>query len=110
MPEDIQYPHYFKDVRHLSKIDVYRVVDLFEVDEEAISHAVKKLLVSGKRGAKNQAEDVKEAIKSLQRWQEMQSENELALKYQPAPIAPAMPRHHASPPSGLAVPVDKGWN
>ena len=71
------HKHYFKDVRHLEFIDVYRVLDLFEQHDPAIQHAIKKLLVPGQRGAgKTRAQDVKEAIDSLKRWQAMQAENE----------------------------------
>ena len=69
--------HYFKDVRHLDTIDVYRVLSLFNVIDPCIQHAVKKLLVAGGRGAgKDISRDIKEAIDSLQRWQEMRQEDE----------------------------------
>lgn len=67
--------HYFKHVSHLSYIDVYRVLDLFEVKDHSIGHAIKKLLCAGQRGVKDQHKDVQEAIDSLLRWQEMQQEN-----------------------------------
>lgn len=70
-----QFPHYFKDVSHLKVIDIYRVLDLWEVKDNAIGHAIKKLLVAGGRGAKDAEQDVREAMVSLQRWQEMQAEN-----------------------------------
>lgn len=71
-----KHPHYHKDVRHLQTIDVYRVLGLFNVTDPCIQHAVKKLLVAGGRGAgKDLSKDVQEAIDSLQRFQEMQSEN-----------------------------------
>jgi hypothetical protein len=71
-----KHSHYFKDVRHLSSIDVYRVLELFGVTDPCIQHAVKKLLVSGGRGAgKDQAQDVSEAIDSLTRYQDMAHEN-----------------------------------
>lgn len=69
------HPHYFKDVRHLGFIDVYRVLDLFEVTDPCITHAVKKLLVSGKRGGgKDRDRDIQEAIDSLERYKEMRRE------------------------------------
>lgn len=70
-----QFPHYFRDVSRLDVIDIYRVLDLWQVNDNAIGHAIKKLLVAGGRGAKNAEQDVREAMKSLQRWQEMQAEN-----------------------------------
>jgi hypothetical protein len=67
--------HYFKNVGHLDVVDVYRVLDLFEVTDQALGHAVKKLLVAGGRGTKNVHRDVQDAIDTLLRWQEMQREN-----------------------------------
>src|SRR4051812_18502729 len=71
-----RHPHYHKDVKHLETIDVYRVLNLFNVTDPCLQHAIKKLLVAGGRGAgKNISRDVKEAIDSLQRWQEMRVED-----------------------------------
>lgn len=68
--------HYFKNVRNLAEIDVYRVIRLFGVTDPALAHAVKKLLVAGGRGAgKSQEQDVKEAIISCKRFLEMNVED-----------------------------------
>jgi len=69
------YNHYFRDVTHLTHIDVYRVLSLFGVSDPSIQHAIKKLMVAGGRGAKNTDKDIAEAIVSLQRWQQMQEED-----------------------------------
>jgi len=67
--------HYFKDVSNLETIDVYRVLELFNVVNPCVQHAIKKLLVAGGRGAgKDMGKDIQEAIDSLQRWQGMRSE------------------------------------
>ena len=71
-----KHNHYFKDVTHLKTIDVYRVLDLFGVSNPCIQHAVKKLLCSGQRGVKDTRQDVQEAIISLVRYLEMQTEDE----------------------------------
>lgn len=72
------HSHYFKDVSKLSLIDIYRVIELFDVRNPCIQHAIKKLLVAGGRGAgKDITKDIKEAIDSLQRWQEMQNEDKV---------------------------------
>lgn len=68
------FSHYVKDVSKLQKLDVYRVLELFEVKSPAIQHAIKKLLAAGKRGSKSVEKDVEEAIISLERWQDMRSE------------------------------------
>lgn len=70
------HSHYFKDVYHLDFIDVYRVLKLFDVTDPAIAHAVKKLLVPGKRGAgKDLAKDLTEARDSIQRAVDMLKED-----------------------------------
>lgn len=72
----MSHEHYFKDVSHLKTIDVYRVLDLFGVLNPCVQHAVKKLLCSGQRGVKDTRQDVQEAITSLVRYLEMQTEDE----------------------------------
>jgi hypothetical protein len=74
--EKINHYHYFKDVSKLKVIDVYRVLALFNVTDQVIGHAIKKLLVAGGRGAgKDIAQDIKEATDSLVRWTEMRNED-----------------------------------
>lgn len=73
------YNHYYKKVPY-EYIDVYRVLELFEVTDPAIQHAVKKLLVAGGRGHKNLEKDVREAIDSLNRRIEMWDEESEANK------------------------------
>jgi hypothetical protein len=71
------FPHYFKALPPgCTHVDVYRVLDLFGVTDAPIQHAVKKLLCAGQRGAKDQAQDVAEAIATLQRWQQMRAEEQ----------------------------------
>lgn len=71
-----KHSHYKKDVRHLKFIDVYRVLDLYEVTNPCLQHAVKKLLVAGGRGAgKDIHTDIQEAIDSLERWKQMKEED-----------------------------------
>lgn len=73
--ESRAHAHYFKDVRHLDYIDVYRVIDLFAVDHPAMQHALKKVLAAGERGAKSQEQDAQEAIDSLNRYLQMVAED-----------------------------------
>lgn len=71
-----KHPHYFKDVRGLGKVDIYRMLQLFEVTDPCLQHAIKKLMVAGGRGAgKSTDKDIQEAIDSLVRWQEMRRED-----------------------------------
>lgn len=69
-----KYPKYFKDVTGISSIDVYKVHELFDVNDPsgAIHHASKKLLLSGVRtGGKSKYDDIKEARDTLDRWLEI---------------------------------------
>jgi hypothetical protein len=49
---DREHNHYFKSVQGLNYIDVYHVLQLFNVTDPCIQHAVKKLLVAGGRGGR----------------------------------------------------------
>ena len=71
-----KHNHYFKDVSNLKFIDVYRVLDLFNVVNPCIQHAIKKLLCAGTRGVKDERKDIEEAVSSLVRCLEMQTEDE----------------------------------
>lgn len=51
-------------------IDIYRVLVAFEVTAPEIQHAAKKILCAGIRGKGNEAQDIDEAILSLQKYQE----------------------------------------
>lgn len=71
----MSHDHYKKSVKHLDMIDVYRVVELFDVPAGPIDHAVKKLLCAGGRGHKDLDRDIQDAIDSLERWKEMRRED-----------------------------------
>jgi len=47
-------------------IDVYAALKAFDVKDQAIGHAIKKLLDGGNRGVKSQKQDWEEAIMSIQ--------------------------------------------
>ncbi len=70
----LKYSHYFKACPY-KVIDPYRVLELFEVTNPGLQHAIKKLLVAGGRGAKNIGQDVQEAIDTLERWKAMRVED-----------------------------------
>ena len=80
MSDDLWQPpkkhsHYHRDVSHLKSIDVYRILDLFDVVDQAIGHAAKKLLVAGGRGHKDIDKDIQDVIDTLERWKEMRLED-----------------------------------
>jgi hypothetical protein len=67
---------YFKDVSKLKSVDIYRVLNLFDVRSHPVGHAVKKLLCAGKRGAKDYRQDLIEAKASIDRELAMMDEEE----------------------------------
>lgn len=71
-----KHPHYYKKCPY-EEIDIYRVLELFNVTDPCIAHAVKKLLVAGGRGSKDISQDVQEAIDTLERFKEMRIEDNL---------------------------------
>ena len=71
----MSHDHYFKDVSNLRQIDVYRILELFEVTCPVAQHIVKKALAAGKRGAKSPARDMQDIADSAARWLEMREED-----------------------------------
>lgn len=53
------------------QIDVYDVLKAFDVTCPGLQHAIKKLLKPGQRGHKDREEDLKDAIASIKRAQEL---------------------------------------
>lgn len=58
---------YTRSVHDYDTIDIYDVLNLYEVHDPAVAHAVKKLLCAGKRGTKSYLVDLQEAQNSLAR-------------------------------------------
>lgn len=71
-----KHAHYKKDVSQLVLIDIYRFLDLFEVNHPCAQHAIKKISCAGKRGSKDKKQDIQEAIDTLNRMLEMIHEDE----------------------------------
>ena len=66
------YSKYFKSVVNDTHIDVYRVHQLFNLNNEMLCHASKKLLLAGERtGEKSLRKDVIEARDTLNRYLEL---------------------------------------
>lgn len=70
------FGHYKKGVEHLVFVDVYRVLELYDVRSHAVGHAIKKLLCSGQRGVKSYEQDLIEAKASIERELQMIAEDE----------------------------------
>jgi hypothetical protein len=88
-----KHSHYHKDVSNLKTIDVYRTLELFGVTDQALGHAIKKLLCAGQRGAgKTFEQDVREAVDTLNRRLQMLAEDDAPKAFEaPAPSAPQLP-------------------
>lgn len=75
--ESTPYNDYFRDVKHLGKIDIYRFLELFGVADHALGHAIKKLALAGVRtGGKPSFKDIAEARDTLNRKLEMIQEDD----------------------------------
>lgn len=75
--ESTLYDEYFRGVKHLNKIDIYRTLDLFGVTDHALGHAIKKLVLAGVRtGGKPSFKDISEARDTLNRKLEMIQEDD----------------------------------
>lgn len=87
-----KHTHYFKDIKGFNELDVYRVLERFNVTDQALGHAIKKLLVAGGRGAgKDIRQDIGEAMDTLARWMEMREEDAQAALHAAATPPPLHP-------------------
>lgn len=69
-----KFSHYFRPCPY-EAIDIYRVLDLFEVTCPARQHAIKKLMCAGSRGDKDLRQDIEEAVATLKRKLDMMDED-----------------------------------
>lgn len=70
-----KHNHYFKDCPY-EKVDVYRLLSVFEVTDPCLQHLVKKGLCAGKRGHKDFRKDLQDIIDTAQRRIDMLDEDE----------------------------------
>lgn len=66
-PKNQNTNKYSREIKPGLFVDVYDVLDAFKTGSSAIDHAVKKLLAPGKRGHKDELQDLNEAMQSIQR-------------------------------------------
>ena len=67
-------------------VDVYDVLKGFNVECQAVGHAIKKLLAAGQRGHKTTLEDKQEAIKSIERSIQMDESAQYLSSIEPEPL------------------------
>lgn len=48
-------------------VDVYDILQAYEVKSHALGHAIKKLLMAGQRGHKDYQQDLREAVQAIER-------------------------------------------
>lgn len=69
--DEPKHQHYFKDFSDCKKVDVYRVLDRFNVMHPCQQHIAKKALCAGNRGHKDLLRDIQDIIDTAERWKEM---------------------------------------
>lgn len=67
--------HYRYEYRGI-KFDPYRAARIWDITDHALFSAFKKVAHAGRRGNKNAVADVKDAINALERWLEMNDEDQ----------------------------------
>ena len=63
-----------RNISCFAKLDIYRILKLFEITDPCLQHAVKKLLCAGKRKHKSTKQDLEEVIDAIHRYLEMEKE------------------------------------
>lgn len=99
-----KHSHYHKDVSHLKSIDIYRMLELFGVTDQALGHAVKKLMCAGQRGSKSFEQDVREAVDTLNRRLQMLAEDDNSRGVQ-QPVPGFIPSVGAPPAPAPSAPI-----
>lgn len=69
--DEPKHQHYFKDFSDCKKVDVYRVLDRFNVVHPCQQHIAKKALCTGNRGHKDLLRDIQDIIDTAERWKDM---------------------------------------
>lgn len=64
---------YHREIKPGVFVDVYDVLQAFDVRNSALQHVIKKALAAGQRGHKDRATDMAEIVQSAIRAQELES-------------------------------------
>lgn len=72
------FSRYLVNVKGKEYIDIYEILDLYKVTRHAVGHAIKKLLVAGRRGTKDYETDLNEAIAAVQRELELTKQSRVS--------------------------------
>ena len=79
-----KHNHYFRDCPY-DKIDVYRIIDIFEITDPVAQHILKKCIATGKRGHKDEKRDWQDILDSAQRRLDMIAEDCRVAPIKPLP-------------------------
>lgn len=71
---DRKHSHYYRECPY-ENIDVYRIIDIFEITCPAAQHILKKVIATGKRGHKDLQRDWEDIVDSAKRKIEMLEED-----------------------------------
>lgn len=71
----MKHNHYKRDVSGIKTLDVYRLLEVFEVTCPVAQHVIKKALVAGQRGHKDVLRDWQDILDSAERKIEMLRED-----------------------------------
>lgn len=71
---DQKHSHYFRDFPW-EKIDVYRLIEVYEITCPAAQHILKKVIATGKRGHKDLERDWQDILDTAQRKIDMLQED-----------------------------------
>lgn len=69
-----KHSHYYRECPY-ENIDVYRIIDIFEITCPAAQHILKKVIATGKRGHKDLKRDWEDIVDSAKRKVEMLEED-----------------------------------
>lgn len=82
----MKHSHYKRDISklNLKVLDVYRLIDLFNITCPVAQHVFKKSMAAGQRGHKDLLKDWQDILDSAERRLEMLDEDAQAQKIEPA--------------------------
>lgn len=70
-----KHNHYFKECPY-NVVDIYRILEIFNVTDPILQHIAKKVLCAGNRGHKDLGKDIQDIVDSGLRWIEMRQEEQ----------------------------------
>jgi hypothetical protein len=69
-------PNYYNKEIGGVRVDPYRLALIYGITDHALFHAWKKIMRAGNKPGNKKRKEIKEAVQALQRWLEIQDEDE----------------------------------